>query len=419
MNVREKYIAIIFSIVAVFLFLFVGVAANASTEDELRQKIDAKNQEIQKLEAEIKLYQGSLAQTSNEAKTLQAAVNSLNQEVKNLNYQLRLTQTKISKKGLEIDELNISIQDTLKLQAEQQQALSEMLKQLNEIDKRSPIEMFFDYKTLSSLFDSVEKNKMLETSMSDLFDKLRVTKQTLDEKKSNAEVAKKQLVTLKDDLSDQRVLEEQQKAEKAKLLQSTKNQEAKYQKLLKEREQKRLAIQKEVDSIEDELHRLIDVNTLPSKGKGILLWPVSDVLITQGFGLTSFSVTTDVYKNNRHNGVDFKARVGTPIFAAESGVIKGTGNTDTICPGGSYGKFVVIDHQNNLSTLYGHMSIIKVTTGQRVSRGDIIGLSGNTGYTTGPHVHFTVYASNTFRMAKTNNCGLVPAGGYLNPLDYL
>ncbi|MEK9175489.1 MAG: peptidoglycan DD-metalloendopeptidase family protein, partial [Patescibacteria group bacterium] len=413
MSCSRKYL-FLFSVVSIFLF--VGIIVSASTEDELRQKIDAKNKEIQKLETEIKLYQGSIAQTGKEAKTLQIAINNLNQEVKNLNYQLKLTQTKISKKGLEIDELNISIQNTLELQAEQQTTLIEMLNQLNEIDSKSPLEAFFNYQTISSLFDAIEKNKTLELSVSELFDKLRETKQILAEKKEGAEIAKKQLLVLKDDLNDQRALEEQQKEKKAKLLQTTKNKESAYQKLLKDREKKRLALQREMDAIEDELRLLIDVNSLPSKGKGILLWPVSDVLITQGFGLTSFSVTTNVYKNNSHNGVDFRARVGTPIFAAESGVIKDTGNTDTICPGGAYGRFVVIDDSNNLSTLYGHLSIIKVTAGQQVSRGDIIGLSGNTGYSTGPHLHFTVYASNTFRMAKTNSCGLIPAGGYLNPL---
>ncbi len=390
MKLRKKYRAIIFSIVTVFLLT--GIIAHASTEDELRQKIDSKNKEIQQLEAEIKQYQGSLAQTTKETKTLQAAVNSLNQEVKNLNYQLQLTQTKVSKKGLEIDQLNNSIQDTIQLQTQQQVTLTEMLKQLNEIDSKSPIETFFDYNTLSAFFDAVEKNKMLESSVNDLFDTLNTTKQKLAEQKGEAETAKKQLLALQDDLHDQRTLEEQQKAEKAKLLKETKNQEAKYQTLLKDREQKRLAIENEINSIEDELRRLIDVTTLPSKGKGVLLWPVSDVVITQGFGITSYSVTTDVYKGNRHNGIDFKARVGTPIFAAADGTVKSTGNIDAVCPGGSYGRFVVIDHTNNLSTLYGHLSIIKVTAGQHVSRGDIIGLSGNTGYTTGPHLHLTVYA---------------------------
>lgn len=404
---------------SIVFFLLLNIVVHASTESELRQKIDAKNQEIQKLESEIKLYQGSLTQTSAVAKTLKEAVNRLNTEVKTLNYQLQLTQKKISKKGFEIDQLDNSIHETLVVQSQQQQSLSEILIQLNDIDTKSPLETFFNYQTLSSLFDAVEKNRALSASVNDLYDKLSATHKILEDKKNSAETAKQQLLALKNDLNDQKTLEEQQKQEKANLLQITKNQEVRYQKLLKDREQRRFKIQQEVDSIENELRRLIDVNTLPSKGRGILLWPVNDITITQGFGLTSFSVTTDVYKNNRHNGIDFKARVGTPIFAAADGVVKSTGNLDAVCPGGSYGRFIVIDHPNNLSTLYAHLSIIKVVSGQHVSRGDIIGLSGNTGYTTGPHLHFTVYASNTLRMAKTNYCGLVPAGGYLNPLDYL
>jgi len=417
MSRLRKYSTIIASVAAVFVLTVFAV--RAATEDELRQKIDAKNQEIRKLEEEIKQYQGSIAQTSAAARTLRNTINGLNQEIKTLNSQLKLTQTKISKKELEIDSLSGSIDDALRSLAQQQQALQAMLRQLNEIETKNPLEILMDYRTLSAFFDAIEKNKMLESSVRDLYEQLQTTKQQLESQRSDAESARKQLVALKTDLSDQRAIEEDQKAEKAQLLSVTKNQEAQYQKLLKDREKKRLAVEKEIDAIEDELRRLIDVNTIPSRGKGILLWPVANPVITQGFGLTSFSVATDVYKNNRHNGVDFKASIGTPVYAAEDGIVKDTGDTDIICRGGSYGRWVVIEHNNNLSTLYAHFSRSRVVAGQRVSRGDIIGLSGNTGYSTGPHVHFTVYASNTFRMARTNNCGLIPAGGYIDPLDYL
>ena len=105
--------------------------------------------------------------------------------------------------------------------------------------------------------------------------------------------------------------------------------------------------------------------------------------------------------------------------AAESGVVKATGNTDYICSRGSYGKWVLMEHPNKLATLYAHLSLVRVGARQEVQKGDIIGYSGNTGYTTGPHLHFTVYDSRTVQLRKSRICGVLPYGGYLDPANYL
>ena len=117
--------------------------------------------------------------------------------------------------------------------------------------------------------------------------------------------------------------------------------------------------------------------------------------------------------------MDLRAAVGTPILSAENGIVKGTGNSDIQCPGGSYGKWVLVEHPNKLSTLYAHLSFIKVSTGQEVKRGEVVGYSGDTGYTTGPHLHFTVYDARTVQIKPSRVCGLLPYGGYLDPIVYL
>jgi len=392
---------------------------SANSESELRASIEEKNKEIARIEEEIKQYQQGVEQTAAAARTLQGAVNRINQEIKNLNYQLSLTKTKISKTELEIQGLESELQQTLNAIAEQQMLLTEALRQLDELERQTLVEIFFQYASLAQFFDVIEKNKTLELTIKRSYDAFRNLQEDLEVQKSNAEKARRELLGLTDQLSDQRALEEEERKSKAYLLKVTKNQESRYQKLLKEREQQRDAIEREIEAIEDELRRLIDPASLPTKGKGVLGWPVVNPITTQGFGITSFSQNTDVYNGKGHNGIDLRASIGTTIYAAENGIVKDIGDTDTVCPGGSYGKWIVIEHPNNLSTLYAHLSRIRVSAGQTIQRGDIIGLSGNTGYTTGPHLHFTVYASNTFRQAKTNHCGLIPAGGYLDPLDYL
>lgn len=85
-----------------------------------------------------------------------------------------------------------------------------------------------------------------------------------------------------------------------------------------------------------------------------------------------------------HTGVDLGAHAGTPIHAAASGVVIHAGWW------GAYGNAVIIDHGGGVSTLYGHCSVLKVHTGEKITQGEVIGLVGSTGWSTGPHLHFEV-----------------------------
>ncbi len=86
-----------------------------------------------------------------------------------------------------------------------------------------------------------------------------------------------------------------------------------------------------------------------------------------------------------HAGIDFTAPIGTEIYATGNGVV-----AKTEYNGRGYGNNVIIQHGYGYSTLYGHMSRFAVRPGQRVKRGDVIGYVGNTGSSTGPHVHYEV-----------------------------
>jgi murein DD-endopeptidase MepM/ murein hydrolase activator NlpD len=156
------------------------------------------------------------------------------------------------------------------------------------------------------------------------------------------------------------------------------------------------------------------------------------VLITQRFGKTVDAKR--LYVSGSHSGVDFRASVGTPVYAVADGVVEGTGDTDQTCYKASFGKWVFIRHNNGLSTAYGHLSLIKVSEGARVKKGDLIAYSGNTGHSTGPHLHLTVYASYgvdggegarvTERPSEAckgavYRMPLAPTNAYLDPLLYL
>ncbi|HET9394018.1 MAG TPA: peptidoglycan DD-metalloendopeptidase family protein [Candidatus Rubrimentiphilum sp.] len=121
----------------------------------------------------------------------------------------------------------------------------------------------------------------------------------------------------------------------------------------------------------------------PQKAPGILSWPVTGV-ITSPFGWrrSPFGGSPEF-----HQGLDIGANMGTTVTAAASGTILSAGWY------GGYGNYILIDHGGGMSTGYGHLSRIFVSTGQQVQRGQAIGAVGSTGASTGPHLHFEVRIS--------------------------
>jgi murein DD-endopeptidase MepM/ murein hydrolase activator NlpD len=124
-------------------------------------------------------------------------------------------------------------------------------------------------------------------------------------------------------------------------------------------------------------------------GTGRFAWPVRGTVdILDWFGTTTLGGRPGgVPRSFPHNGVDLTAYLGSPILAADSGTV-------TVAQyggyNGGYGNYVVIDHRNGFSTLYGHLSAIAVQSGQIVAKGERIGSAGATGMATGPHLHFEI-----------------------------
>ena len=114
------------------------------------------------------------------------------------------------------------------------------------------------------------------------------------------------------------------------------------------------------------------------------IWPVKGWL-TSGFG-NRVSPFTGSWQ--MHKGIDIAARSDTPIIAPAAGIVVKEGFEAGL------GKTIKIDHGYGYVTSYGHMSKTKVATGQRVKRGQVIGYVGNTGYSTGPHLHYEVHVNN-------------------------
>lgn len=105
-----------------------------------------------------------------------------------------------------------------------------------------------------------------------------------------------------------------------------------------------------------------------------------DYPVTQNFGEIVEGVT---YNNKPHTGIDYACPIGTPILSSADGTVIFVGD-DTK----GYGKYIIICHYDGSGTLYAHLNSISVSKWKSVKQGDVIGLSGNTGNSTGPHLHF-------------------------------
>jgi len=421
-----KIIFLLFLVGAITFFNGKSIG-NAATIDELKVKINDKNKQKQEIEKEIAEYEQKAAEAGKNAKTLQGAINTLNLTKKKLETDIKATENRIGITNLSIEKLEIETKNAEKKIRNDIDAISSAFRKINVAEGSSLVETLLTYDNVSTLWDEVETLLRFQIGLKKNIDELRVLKDELRATKSEKERNKKELLIIKSELKDQQELIEDNKNEKSQLLAATKNNESNYKKILAEKIALSEAFEKELLEFESQLKIAIDPDSFPKAEAGILSWPLDKIFVTQYFGYTDFAVKKNAYNGKGHNGVDFRAAPGTRIKAALDGVVMGTGDTDKVCKGASFGKWVFIRHNNGLSTIYAHLSLIKAVEGQKVKTGDVIGYSGNTGYSTGPHLHFSVYASQGVQIMDRQSavCGgiyrmpIADLKAYLDPMPYL
>ena len=435
MIVAKSYKYLIAFIVGALILpgvFFMMPTVNAQTETErLQAEIKERNARLSEIEKEIAGYEAELKKVGAEKSTLQNAINQLELERKKIQADITYTQNKIDNTDLEINKLSLEIDDTSDSISKSAAAVGEILRKVDQNDQESLIELFLRNENLSEFWNEVASLESVRTVMNDRVYELTVLKSSLEVKVGEETMTRSELMSLKNQYSGQQAVLDSNRKQKSQLLDATKNEEAEYQKLLNDKKAAREKLLKEVQAIESELQFMLDPNSIPVKGSSVFQWPLEKVVLTQYFGYTKFALQNQgVYKNNMHNGIDLGAPTGTKIFAPLGGTVRATANTDLVPGCYSWGQWALVDHPNGLSTLYAHMSNTSVSAGQKLNTGDLIGFVGATGYATGPHLHFTVYASaavsvksfNQFKAVTGCGAALSPFSaveGYLNPIDYL
>lgn len=247
------------------------------------------------------------------------------------------------------------------------------------------------------------------TSMVDLLNRMEFVNEVAEYNKTLIAAMKETRENIKAEKTEMEAKEaklgEQQDELQGKLDETTKlmNEYAADQKAL---EQMHAAEEKAADEIDAQIARLIaDSDVVP--GSEGFIWPVStSKMISSPIGSR---VAPGGFGSTNHKGVDI-CNVGytSSVYATKSGRVLLTNSSGW---GGGYGNYVVIDHGGGLTTLYAHMSVVKVSPGDTVSQGTVIGVTGNTGASTGPHLHYEV-RTTTIVNGKSVTV-------YQNPLNYL
>jgi len=434
MNLSKQLQILFLSLV--FLFVFT-LPANAAIIDELKGKISDKTSKIEEIKSEIAQYQKEIDSLGGYADTLKNSILKLDVTRKKLEADIRYTQTKINSSTLKIEELSLEIASKSTAIKKSNESIGEIIRKINEAESGSLVEVVLSNDTFSSFLDDIENLKQLQSVVSRNVKELEKLKADLEKIKLENEGQKRSLVNSRSELGDQKQITENNKTKKARLLTITKNKESNYKKLITKKEEDKKQFEEELRELESQLRFKLDPKTIPHAGSGVFSPPLPDVAyvscydrntkakncVTQYFGNTRFA-KSGAYNGKGHNGVDFRAEMDTPVKAVLGGEVIAVNNKVAyMC---QYGRWVLIKHNDGLTTLYAHLDIVKVDKGQEVNTGDLIGYSGDSGYATGPHLHLGTYASKAVKFKEyTCNSGAtltIPVAaysGYLNPLDYL
>lgn len=416
MRTVPTYIAFAAALLSLPLFVF------AQSKTDIQKQIDENNAQIQALDQEIAQYQRQLDSTTAQKNTLQNTVNQLTIQQRQLNAKISVTQNQIKTTQLQIGQLNTGIASAQASIEDERAGLAQSLRSLNISDQVPLALTILASDSISDAWRDVDAAATLHEAIQEDMKLLANRKQDLTDTKTEAEKKKAQLLDQQATLNTQQGSLAATKKAQNELLSQTKNQESSYQQIIAQKNAEKKDFEDTINELQAKL-AAADTTSVPAMGPGILAWPLKSVYVTQSFGDTAFARTA-AYKGKGHNGIDLRASIGTPVYSALGGTVQDT-NLGA-APNCQYGKWVLVKHGNGLTTLYAHLSSISVTPGQSVTTGSLLGYSGNTGYATGPHLHFTVYVSSavSFINYKCNSGPTVkvpvsPFNGYLNPLLYL
>ena len=360
-------------------------AAELEEEQRKAAQIAALEQKKKEQQEKLKDLEKQIAEARAKKEDVMVTKNLLDQRNQLLLEQIDDTQNQIDDAAAQIARYEL-------LEQEQYELFCQQVRSEEERGSLSYLSVLFKATSMADLLNRMEfVNEVAEYNKT-LIAAMKETRENIKAEKTEMEAKEAQLGEQQDELQ-------------GKLDETTKlmNEYAADQKAL---ERMHAAEEKAADEIDAQIARLIaDSDVVP--GSEGFIWPVStSKMISSPIGSR---VAPGGFGSTNHKGVDI-CNVGytSSVYATKSGRVLLTNSSGW---GGGYGNYVVIDHGGGLTTLYAHMSVVKVSPGDTVSQGTVIGVTGNTGASTGPHLHYEV-RTTTIVNGKSVTV-------YQNPLNYL
>lgn len=399
-----------------------AIPTTVSAEDSISDL----EQQLQQLEQENQKYQKILDDTKSDIAEKEEYKSALVSKVQVLDEKIAVTREKISSLNDDIKEKQDAYDKGLSEVEDQFDALANRLRILYMSGNATDLEIIFGAKDFSDLIDKMELVKSLANSDKELISEIRTKLDELSTKKKSLEADKKDLETqqasLKSDqdefnklISDNDEIlknlyasnSEAQNSLESAALQSEEI-EAKISKYYAAQKAaaEQAAQASQSSSSSSSSSGSSSSSSSGSSSSGSSSSGSSSVIVPSGSGFAwptpGFTYLSSEWYEDRevynHGGIDIAGAgiMGTPVVAAADGTVIASNSSCThnwgksySCGcGGGYGNYVMISHAGGKMTVYGHLTSLTVSTGQTVSRGQVIGYVGSTGNSTGPHLHY-------------------------------
>ena len=336
---------------------------------------DSLNSELESIQGQIGNARAQKASAEEIIREIAVKLHTIQVELDAANAELDRIHSEEDKVNAQIKQIELELEAARKQLLERQDLLNKRIRAIYIHGQLNYLEVIMGSKNFSDFANRLELLKRVIRSDYNLIQDIRVRQEQIQAKMNELSLQKQELEKLAAEATKAQQAIEMKRAEQQAVMDSAKAQrdaaEQMEQDLIASSERIRQQIQaRQGGGMEPQVI-----------GSGILGYPCSGP-ITSPFGYRIHPIFgTTIY----HSGIDIGVDEGTPVHAADSGVVIYSGSGLT-----GYGNVVIIDHGNGLSTLYAHNSALLVSEGESVSKGQVVAYSGMTGYATGPHVHFEV-----------------------------
>lgn len=372
---RKKGAALLVASVLLTGAVFPSVADDLDDQlADVQGQISAAQESAANAQAVINEVSAKLAQIKRELDAANAELSRIRGEQAKLNAQIRQTEAELQKA---IDDLHA-----------RQAILAKRVRAIYMHGQLNYLDVIVGSHSFSDFANRLELLKRIIKADFSLILEIQEKQRAIEAKKAQLEQEKQQLDALEAEAAKTQQTIAAKHAEQQKVLDEAKRHKAAAEQMERELQAASADIQAQIQQRIREREAAAAAAAASGgggdytyvQGTGQFSWPVSGP-ITSPFGYRIHPIFgTQIY----HAGIDIGVPEGTPVHAADSGTVI---EADWI---GGYGNAVIIDHGNGLQTVYGHNSSLAVSAGQSVSKGQVIAYAGQTGYATGPHVHFEV-----------------------------